>query len=206
MDGIHDLGGKHGFGGSLEERDEGVFHADWERRAFAIASLYMAQRHATVDAFRHAIERLDPVAYLADGYFGRWLGAIELLVADAAGRPKVDPDGTSDAKREIDREPRFRVGQVVRTRNLHTAGHTRLPAYARSKTGTIVLLQGGWVLPDSNAHRRGENPEYAYAVRFAGEELWGDAAEPGTSVTLDLFESYLESELESQLELAPEAI
>ena len=45
-----------------------------------------------------------------------------------------------------------------------------------------------------HAHGRGEQPEYAYAVRFSGRELWGDRAEPGTSVTLDCFESYLEAD------------
>jgi nitrile hydratase len=51
-----------------------------------------------------------------------------------------------------------------------------------------------FVLPDSNAHRRGESPEYVYAVGFSGRELWGDDAEPGLSVHVDLFESYLERE------------
>ena len=67
MDGIHDLGGRQGFGGSLAERDEGVFHDDWERRVFAIASLLMGLGCFNIDEFRHAIERLDPLAYLADG-------------------------------------------------------------------------------------------------------------------------------------------
>ena len=78
-------------------------------------------------------------------------------------------------------------------RNLHPSGHTRLPGYARSRRGTIAIIQGGWVLPDTNAHGRGECPEHVYAVCFSGEELWGEAAEPGTSVHIDLFESYLEN-------------
>ena len=52
--------------------------------------------------------------------------------------------------------------------------------------------KGAWVLPDTHAHAEGECPEYVYAVRFSGEELWGEAAEPATSVCVDLFESYLE--------------
>jgi nitrile hydratase len=55
-----------------------------------------------------------------------------------------------------------------------------------------VLQQGSWVLPDTNAHGRGECPEHVYAVRFEGRELWGEDAEPGSCVHLDLFESYLE--------------
>ena len=43
MDGIHDLGGKHGFGGTLEVRDEAQFHADWELRVRAIAGLMIGR-------------------------------------------------------------------------------------------------------------------------------------------------------------------
>lgn len=191
MDGIHDLGGRHGFG-SLRARDEGVFHDDWERRVFAMASLVLGQGCFNTDEFRHAIERVDPVAYLADGYFGRWLGGVELLVREADGRPQRGRFADPSASRPVGSPPRFAVGDPVRTRNLRRAGHTRLPGYARVRTGTVEIVQGGWVLPDTHAHGEGECPEHVYAVRFPGEELWGESAEPGTSVVVDLFESYLE--------------
>jgi hypothetical protein len=192
MDGIHDLGGKHGFGGSLVERDEGVFHEAWEGRAFVLTSLLLGAGCFNTDEFRHAIERLDPVAYLADGYFGRWLGASETLVREAGGKPRPGRIADSTAKRALERAPRFAVGEEVVTRNLHRAGHTRLPGYACARRGTVALVQGGWVLPDTNAHGEGECPEHVYAVRFSGQELWGDSAEPRTWVHIDLFESYLE--------------
>jgi nitrile hydratase subunit beta len=190
VDGIHDLGGRHGFGGSLAVRDEATFHDDWERRVFGTVLALAAARCFNVNVFRHALERVDPVTYLADGYFGRWLAAVRLLVDEG----RVVPGRVADpsAARAVARAPRFAVGDAVRTRNLHPAGHTRLPGYARGKRGTVVLVQGGWVLPDTSAHDLGEHPEHAYAVRFEGSELWGDAAEPGTCVHLDCFESYLE--------------
>jgi nitrile hydratase len=192
MDGIHDLGGRHGFGGSLVERDEGGFHADWERRVFGVASLLMGAGCFNIDEFRHAVERVDPAAYLADGYYGRWLAAIELLVQEADGRPVPGRFSDPTAHRVVDRAPRFAVGDAVVTKNLHRAGHTRLPGYARAHRGTVALVQGTWVLPDAHAHGGGESPEHVYAVRFPGEELWGDSAEAGTSIHVDLFESYLE--------------
>ena len=192
MDGIHDLGGRHGFGGSLEERDDGGFHAAWEGRVFAIASLLLGAGCFTIDAFRHAIERLDPVRYLADGYYGRWLGAVELLKHESAGRLAPDSVHDTTASRTLPQPPRFSVGDRVVTRNLYRTGHCRLPGYARAHRGTVAIVQGGWVLPDTNAHQEGECPEYVYAVRFCGDELWGADAEPGTSVHIDLFESYLE--------------
>ena len=192
MNGIHDLGGQHGFGRSLETRDERGFHAAWEGRVFAMASLLMGSGCFNTDEFRHAIERLDPVAYLADGYYGRWLRAVELLVREAQDRPTPGTVRDTTARRTLDQPARFSVGDRVATRNLHCAGHTRLPGYARARVGSVAMLHGGWVLPDTNAHHQGEHPEQVYAVRFDGAELWGASAEPGTSVTVDLFESYLE--------------
>jgi nitrile hydratase len=157
-----------------------------------MASLVLGGGCFNADEFRHAIERLDPVAYLTEGYYARWLGAVELLVHEAQGRPTRGRVPDPSAKRPVDAAARFAVGDRVRTRNLHRTGHTRLPAYARARTGTVALLQGGWVLPDSNAHHQGERPEHVYGVRFDGAELWGESAEPDTSVTLDLFDSYLE--------------
>ena len=113
-----------------------------------------------------------------------------------AARPSPHPDQVPPAEapgagRHVSEAPRFSVGQSVKTAATSVSGHTRLPAYARGRTGTVVRLQGGWVYPDSNAHGRGEQPEHLYCVRFEGSELWGAEAEPGQSVHLDLFESYL---------------
>lgn len=194
MDGIHDLGGKQGFGTSLAERDEAVFHATWEKRVFALAGLLLGTGCFVVDAFRHAIERVDPTAYLADGYYGRWLGALERLEREARERGGLAAGRfpLAGAGRALEHEPRFRVGDRVATRDLQRAGHTRLPAYARRRQGVVEIVQGGWVLPDTRAHGQGEHPQCVYAVRFTGESLWGETAEPRTSVCLDLFESYLE--------------
>ena len=71
--------------------------------------------------------------------------------------------------------------------------HTRLPRYARGKKGRIAEIYPAFVFPDTNAHDGGEQPQHVYAVFFKGEELWGADAERGISVSLDLFESYLEN-------------
>ena len=74
---------------------------------------------------------------------------------------------------------------------LHPSGHTRLPRYARGKAGIVERVHGAHVLPDSNAHGNGERPEWLYTVRFSGRELWGDAADPTLTVSIDAWESYL---------------
>jgi nitrile hydratase len=167
-----------------------------------------------IDARRHGLERLDPVTYLKNGYYGRWLARLEAdllergllapgeLDARAAGGkasaapapalPAPPPRPSHPFLREVARQPAFRVGDRVRTRNHQPAGHTRLTAYARGKRGVVARAYPACVLPDSNAHFQGENPQHVYAVRFAAHELWGESAEPRTCVHLDCFESYLE--------------
>ena len=36
MNSIHDMGGMHGFGPIEVEKNEPVFHADWESRVYAL--------------------------------------------------------------------------------------------------------------------------------------------------------------------------
>jgi nitrile hydratase len=223
MDGIHDLGGKYGYGPVVRETREPVFHERWEAKVFAMmrgANAAGAVKNS--DQFRHAIERIDPVAYLTHGYYGRWLGGLETLLVEAglisqaqisdrvaelggdpdagiAARPAEHPDIVGYASlahhsfRPLQTAPCFSVGDRVRTRATPSGGHTRLPAYARGQTGRITRSHDGWVFPDSNAHGRGENPQHLYTVAFTGETLWGAEGEPGLTVHLDLFESYLEA-------------
>ncbi|MDM5336350.1 nitrile hydratase subunit beta [Fictibacillus enclensis] len=93
-------------------------------------------------------------------------------------------------EREISSPPRFEVGQEVKTRNIHPTGHTRFPRYVRDKYGVIDEVYGAHVFPDDAAHRRGENPQYIYRVRFEAEELW--RVKQKDSVYVDLWEAYLE--------------
>ncbi len=220
MDGIHDLGGKAGHGEVVLEKDEPAFHSRWEAAVFTMAGVgATAGAWANVDRFRHSIERINPIAYLTHGYYGRWLGGIENLLVEAgvvtrevidarvemmggslqdlvASRPNPVPDPMSDApakpgnSRSVNREPRFATGDLVQTSEEVKPGHTRLPAYARGKVGTVILTHDAWVYPDSNAHGLGEDPQYLYTVQFSGSELWG-AGDENIKVSLDLFEPYL---------------
>ena len=75
----------------------------------------------------------------------------------------------------------------------HHGGHTRRPRYTWGKRGTIVGVQFAMVLPESSARGERRPSEHFYTVEFDGRDLWGDDAEPGTAVRIDLFESYLEA-------------
>ncbi len=219
MNGVHDLGGYHGFGKIDYDPDEPTFHEPWEGRVFGMAMSVAGSDTGNIDAIRFRAEQLDPVAYFKNGYFGRWLASMEVaLVRDGllsegeldgrvagdkvvtpasdAIRAKAQRDGPPNLGghiREVNGKPKFKEGQVITTRNHQPAGHTRLPAYARAKRGKISIVFPAMVFPDTNAIGKGENPQYLYNVEFEGRELWGDSAEPGTQVRLDLFESYLEA-------------
>jgi hypothetical protein len=88
--------------------------------------------------------------------------------------------------------PQFKPGERVRARNLHPTGHTRLPRYARGKTGTIHLDHGVYNFPDTNAEGLGTKRQHVYSVRFAARELWGETASPRDFVHIDLWDDYLE--------------
>ena len=117
-----------------------------------------------------------------------------VMPALAEQPPQVRADPRAAYEREGP-EPRFSVGDHVRSRNVHPTGHTRLPRYARGKRGVIYQVRGVFVFPDTHAHGLGEQPRPLYTVQFAGRELWGDSTEAREVVHIDLWESYLELDL-----------
>ena len=217
MNGAQDLGGSMGFGGIDFEPDEPWFHAPWERRAFGVTLAIGATGAWNIDMSRHARESLHPADYLTSSYYEIWTKGVEKLVLRqglvtedelALGRALTEPapvkrvlkaedvpatlakGGPTD--RPAERPARFAAGDRVVTRNMHPAGHTRLPRYARAKQGFVERVHGVFVFPDSNAHGQGESPQWLYTVRFSGPELWGEEADPTLVVSIDAWESYLE--------------
>ena len=217
MDGIHDMGGMQGWGTVVIDPDEPVFAEPWEARAFALGVMSMGVSGTNLDAFRHSLERLHPLDYLGDGYYGRWLNCAEQLCVDSGvlapgaveararrlrGETVEEPAdvelckpeyerGGAGSLRTIEAAPAFAVGQRVRAKTFRKPGHTRLPAYVRGRAGVISAIRPAAVLPDSTAHFVGEDAQHVYTVEFTSSELWGDGAEAST-LFIDLFESYLE--------------
>jgi nitrile hydratase len=194
VNGVHDMGGMHGFGPIVIETDEPVFHAEWEGKVRAIFSRTVG-RYYNLDEFRHVIERMEPTAYLQAVYYERWLHAVETLLdqkgvlsSGSAPAPQAPPKRPSNLP-----APRFKAGDRVRARNLHPEGHIRLPRYVRGKSGVVTSVKGPFLLPDANAHGNHDVWEYVYPVRFAARELWGADASARDSVSVDLWESYLEA-------------
>ena len=87
----------------------------------------------------------------------------------------------------------FAVGARVRVRELDPPGHTRCPAYIRGRVGTVVRRDGDHAVPDVEAHSDERPAEPTYSVCFAAGELWGEDAERGASVCVDLWHRYLDT-------------
>ena len=217
MNGVHDMGGEQGMGPIQYENDEPVFHARWEGRVYAINRTLGAWDKWNLDASRHGVELLPPADYFRMSYYERWLARLINMSIEsglvtreevesgkpASGSSKAAPPVRAanaerialirdSARRPDPVAPRFAVGQEVRTRSMNPIGHTRLPRYARAKSGTIERDHGVFLFPDTTAHFLGEKPQHVYSVRFSARELWGDEAKPQDAVYLDLFDDYLE--------------
>lgn len=202
MDGMHDLGGKQGFGPVRYTLNAPVFHAPWELRVNSLYSLAVRAGIFNMDEYRHAIERMEPRHYLTASYYERTLTSLATLCVEkgvlsvaelerrADGRvPLASPSAPGRAN-VPDRE-RFAAGDRVRVRPDHVPGHMRLPGYIRGKCGVVVGESPAYPFPDAHAHGIEAADEPTYDVRFQAEELWPQSAEPAL-VHVGVFQSYLE--------------
>lgn len=217
MNGAQDLGGMMGFGAVAPEADEPTFHADWERRAFALTLAMGATGSWNLDQSRHARESLHPARYLGSSYYEIWLAGLMRLMAErgladeaemADGRLRNPPRPVprrlaarsveaalktgASTERAASATARFKPGDAVRARNMHPVGHTRLPRYLRGHRGEVVAARGAHVFPDSHARGKGEDPQWLYTVRFGARDLWGEDRRASDVVMADLWEPYLE--------------
>lgn len=213
-----DLGGQSGHGRVLPEPEGELFHADWEPRALALTLAMGATGSWNIDQSRAARETLPAYAQLS--YYQIWIAALQRLMEErgqltpdelqagrmlrppapvkrvlaAADVPAVLAKGSGTERAPAPDSPaaRFAVGDRVRTRAHAAPHHSRLPAYARGKCGTVERVHGLHVFADAHAQGLGEQPQWLYAVVFDGAELWGAAAQTGQQVSVDAWDPYLE--------------
>jgi nitrile hydratase subunit beta len=216
MNGVHDMGGMHGFGAVRIEANEPAFHEPWEGRVLGI-SRSMANAGAwNAHSHRDSTERVDPVTYLSASYYEKnfvsmvnhllEMGLIteDELEAGHSLRPASPLPrhlAAADISPALRRgrtsrtptgEPRFAAGDRVRTLKVNPHRHTRLPRYARGRVGVVAAIEGFKPLADSSALGPTEDPQWHYTVVFEGSELWGEGSEPRLSVTIGAAESQIE--------------
>jgi len=216
MDGVHDLGGKQGFGPIDVNEVEVPFHAPWEGRMWAINQCSRSPDW-TLDWWRHVRELIDPVDYLARPYFDSWAqthiaafidsGAFtleEIVAGKSATKPVVKQAAVLSTDildavelqayrfdREIEALPVYHEGDRILTKQLLPAHHTRLPAYARGKPGVIHAHHGAHLFADSSAQGK-EEAQHIYSVVFEARDLWVEVGNKKDRVFVDMWESYLD--------------
>jgi nitrile hydratase len=202
MDGIHDLGGRQGFGRVRYTREATAFHEAWEVRANSLYALAVRLGIFNMDEYRHAIERMEPRHYLTASYYERSLTSLATLLVDkgivtheelerrAQGAFPLARSSAPGRSNAPDRD-RFEPGDRVRVRLDCVPGHIRLPSYIRGKTGVVVSESPAYPFPDAHAHSVEAQDEPTYDVRFRSEDLWPNSAEPAL-VHVGVFQSYLE--------------
>jgi nitrile hydratase len=92
MNGVHDMGGMHGFGPIEREEDEPVFHEAWEGRVLALTRACGAWGKWNIDKSRFAIEQMPPEDYLRASYYEKWLWRLEKLLVDAGMMTREELD------------------------------------------------------------------------------------------------------------------
>ncbi len=211
MDGGQDMGGVPWSGAVTPEPNEPPFHAEWERRAFALTLAMSMPGGWNIDMSRFAREDRPPAEYRSKSYYQIWLAGLERLMLErklvaedeiAAGKSlhPVKPvtriltsDGVAAMLHRGGPTERVTARPArVRAKTINPPTHTRLPRYVRGHVGTIERVLGYHVFPDSNATGKGEDPQWLYTVTFNGAELWGEESDPTLDISVDAWEPYLD--------------
>jgi len=222
MNGIHDMGGMHGFGPIELEENEPVFHELWEGRVRAMRSTLPGV--SSPYGGRFLIESIPPDLYLKSSYFERWLLAFEdaLLRKGVVTAEELDEKTRfyrENHKAEVPREGDPKLAKST-VETLYTSGATierdgsgivpRFGVGDSVKVGNINI-NGHTRLPryvrgkvgtvakvyntqDIQDHvpESEQGPQPVYSVKFDSHELWGDEAESNHVLYMDMWESYLE--------------
>ena len=109
MNGVHDMGGMHGFGPIEIEADEPVFHEDWEGRVYGIVT-GIREEHDVYGPYgsRHYIENIPPAHYLASSYYEKWMLALEAALLNKGLLTAEELDARTRSIQPMTRPPKWR--------------------------------------------------------------------------------------------------
>ena len=122
MNGVHDMGGMHGFGPIDIEADEPVFHEAWEGRVYGMVT-GIREEHDVYGPYgsRHYIENIPPAHYLASSYYERWMLALEAALLNKGILTAEELDArtrrfSDDRSAEVPQRTDAELAQRVRRR------------------------------------------------------------------------------------------
>ena len=202
MDGIHDLGGKQGYGKVRYTLNASAFHNAWEVRVNSLYAFAVRSGFFNMDEYRHAIERMEPAHYLTASYYERSLTSLATLCVEKGVLTREELESRANGtfplasasapgRSNAPKRERFKPGDRVRVKLDFVPGHIRLPAYVRGKIGTVVGESPAYPFPDAHAHGIHAEDEPTYDVRFQAQDLWPNGCDPAL-VHVGIFQSYLE--------------
>ena len=202
MDGIHDLGGRQGYGKVRYTLDATAFHNAWEVRVNSLYAFAVRSGIFNMDEYRHAIERMEPAHYLTASYYERSLTSLATLCVEKGVLTREELESRANGafplssasapgRSNAPKRERFKAGDRVRVKLDFVPGHIRLPAYVRGKVGTVVGESPAYPFPDAHAHGIHAEDEPTYDVRFQAQDLWPNGCDPAL-VHVGIFQSYLE--------------
>jgi nitrile hydratase len=198
-----------GFGRVWTTPEGTAFHTEAERRVFRLMMGLMAGGWCDTDGFRAAVESLPVRTYARECFPVNYFMGMEKQLAERslikpgeleawmngakpANRPDKPPP-VIEAGEETPLPSLFKVGDMVRLRNVNPEGHTRLPGYLRGRVGMVTADRGISNFPDTMAARTGRRPQPVYTVEFTAREVWGDGAGADDRLSAEIFQDYVET-------------
>ncbi len=195
MNGVHDMGGMHGFG-PVDVDDDAAFHDEWEKAVFGVEKLLRYQSIYGVDEKRHALERFDPVTYLDSSYFERWALGSETLLLETGTITEDELSAAIEAHdgsglfelddSETDRDRVDELVELVHEAFRSDASFERDPVEPQFDAGDAIVVR--------NDHPAGHTrcPRYVRRARGTIHEVQGthvvpDEAAHGTEVAEPLY-------------------
>lgn len=202
MDGVHDLGGRQGFGPIEKQGHTEPFHGEADIRIAAMWVRLVRRGVFNMDEYRHAIERMEPRHYMRASYYERTFTAVASLCVErgvftqaelsaAAGFPVSLALPSHDGRVGPGILPTLGLGDRVRVKTEFVPGHIRMPGYIRGKSGVVVGISPDYPYPDAHGHGLDSPWQPTFDVQFASKDLWPDGAEEA-DVQVGVFHGYLE--------------
>jgi nitrile hydratase subunit beta len=161
----------------------------YERWLYALEQCAIKAGVVTADEIetRVAVTLANPDAPLPVQHRPEILDAVKGLIAH----------GVPPGPERLGQPPRFAPGDIVRTKRIELQGpgrpHTRIPGYAQARVGVVEIVHRPMLFEDALVASGQIEFEYVYAVRLRTRDVWADAQDRD-SVTVDLWESYLEKD------------
>jgi nitrile hydratase beta subunit len=183
MNGVHDLGGMHGFG-PVHKEDQASFHAPWEMRVYAMMGVMRRRGVFNVDEMRRAIESLPPAEYLSSGYFERWLAALRMLLIEKGIFTGAEMDAVSEriAQPPAPAPSAGRPNDPALTEAIVESFKQRAPGFTGGAAATPRFRAGDRVIA-RNAHVKNHTrlPRYARGKRGTIHKVHGVATFPDSN-------------------------